>query len=77
MSTPEASLRSYLSSRPDREPEQLRTKGELLSLEGAQLVPPRLSIVFLQALDVARRQSAHAWNRAPPSLARFWRDQVD
>src|SRR6516162_5686086 len=56
--------------------EQLRIKGELLLMEGTQPAAPAAEDCFFQALDVARRQSALAWElRAATSLARLWRDR--
>ena len=56
--------------------EQLRIKGELLLMEGAEPAATAAEECFLQALDVARRQSALSWElRAATSLARLWRDR--
>jgi len=56
--------------------EFLRTRGELLLLEGAQLAATAAEDCFLQALDVARRQGALSWElSAATSLARLWRDR--
>jgi len=56
--------------------ELLRTKGELLLLEGVPSAVANVEACFQQALDVARRQGALSWElRAATSLARFWREQ--
>jgi predicted ATPase/DNA-binding winged helix-turn-helix (wHTH) protein len=56
--------------------ELLRTKGELLLLGGAPTAVATAEACFQQALDVARRQGALAWElRAATSLARLWRGQ--
>jgi len=56
--------------------ELLRTKGELLLLERVPSAVATAEACFRQALDVARRQGALAWElRAAMSLARFWRGQ--
>ena len=56
--------------------EFLRTKGELLLMEGEQPAATAVEDCFLRALDVARRQSALSWElRAAMSLARLWRDR--
>jgi len=56
--------------------EQLRIKGELLLMEGAQPAATAAEDCFLQALEVARGQSALSWElRAATSLARLWCDQ--
>jgi predicted ATPase len=56
--------------------ELLRTKGELLLLEGVPSAVANAEACFQQALDVARRQGALSWElRAATSLARFWREQ--
>jgi predicted ATPase len=54
--------------------ELLRTKGELLLLGRGPTTAETAEQCFHQALDVARRQGALAWElRAAMSLARFWR----
>jgi predicted ATPase len=56
--------------------ELLRTKGELLLMEGAGTAAVAAEDCFLQALAVARRQGALSWElRAATSLARLRRDQ--
>jgi len=56
--------------------ELLRTKGELLLLEGVPSAVATAEACFQQALDVARRQGALSWElRAVMSLARLWRGQ--
>ena len=56
--------------------EQLRTKGELLLMEGVQPAVTAAEDCFLHALDVARRQGAMSWElRAAMSLGRLWRGQ--
>src|SRR5882724_7787808 len=56
--------------------ELLRTKGELLLLGRGPTAAEAAETCFRQALDVARRQGALAWElRAAMSLARFWRGQ--
>jgi predicted ATPase/DNA-binding winged helix-turn-helix (wHTH) protein len=56
--------------------ELLRTKGELLLLERVPSAVATAEACFQQALDVARRQDALAWElRAAMSLARLWRGQ--
>jgi predicted ATPase len=56
--------------------ELLRTKGELLLQGRAPGAAAAAEQCFLQALDVARRQDALAWElRASMSLARLWRGQ--
>src|SRR5262245_20373727 len=56
--------------------ELLRTKGELLLLGRGPTAVEAAAACFQQALDVARRQGALAWElRAAASLARLWRDQ--
>jgi len=56
--------------------ELLRTKGELLVLGHEATASETAEKCFRQALDVARGQSALAWElRAAMSLARFWREQ--
>jgi predicted ATPase len=56
--------------------ELLRTKGELLLLEGVPNAVATAEACFKQALDVARRQGALSWElRAAMSLARLWRGQ--
>jgi predicted ATPase/DNA-binding winged helix-turn-helix (wHTH) protein len=56
--------------------ELLRTKGELLLLGREPTAVATAEQCFHQALDVARRQNALAWElRAATSLARFWRGQ--
>jgi hypothetical protein len=56
--------------------ELLRTKGELLLLEQVPSAVATAEACFRQALDVARRQDALAWElRAATSLARLWRGQ--
>jgi len=56
--------------------ELLRTKGELLLLEGVPSTVTNAEAYFEQALDVARRQGALSWElRAATSLARLWREQ--
>jgi len=56
--------------------ELLRTKGELLLLGGASTAVTTAEQCFQQALDIARRQGALAWElRAAMSLARLWRGQ--
>jgi predicted ATPase/DNA-binding winged helix-turn-helix (wHTH) protein len=56
--------------------ELLRTKGELHVLERVPTAAETAEQCFQQALDVARRQGALAWElRAATSLARFWRGQ--
>jgi predicted ATPase/DNA-binding winged helix-turn-helix (wHTH) protein len=56
--------------------ELLRTKGELLLLGRAPTAAEIAEQCFRQALDVARRQGALAWElRAAMSLERFWRGQ--
>ena len=45
-------------------------------MEGARLAATAAEDCFLQALDLARRQSALSWElRAVTSLARLWRDR--
>jgi predicted ATPase len=54
----------------------LRTKGELLLLGRVPTAAAAAEACFQQALDVARRQGALAWElRAAMSLARVWRGQ--
>jgi predicted ATPase len=54
----------------------LRTKGELLLLGREPTAVATAEQCFHQALDVARRQGALAWElRAAMSLARLWRGQ--
>ena len=54
----------------------LRTKGDLLLHRRAPADAAAAEQCFLQALDVARRQDALAWElRAAMSLARLWRGQ--
>src|SRR6266568_1019705 len=56
--------------------ELLRTKGELLLLGRVPSAVATAEACFQQALDVARRQGALAWElRSAMSLARFWRGQ--
>ncbi len=56
--------------------ELLRTKGELHLLERVPSAVATAEACFQQALDVARRQGALAWElRAAMSLARLWRGQ--
>ena len=56
--------------------ELLRTKGELLLMEGAPSAVATAEACFQQALDVARRQGALSWElRSAMSLARLWRGQ--
>jgi predicted ATPase len=56
--------------------ELLRTKGELLLLGPVPTAVETAEACFQQALDVARRQGALAWElRAAASLARLWREQ--
>jgi predicted ATPase len=56
--------------------ELLRTKGELLLLGREPTAVATAEQCFHQALDVARRQNALAWElRAATSLAQFWRGQ--
>ncbi len=56
--------------------ELLRTKGELHLLERVPSAVATAEACFKQALDVARRQGALAWElRAAMSLARLWRGQ--
>jgi predicted ATPase/DNA-binding winged helix-turn-helix (wHTH) protein len=56
--------------------ELLRTKGELLLLGRVPTAVATAEKCFHQALDVARRQGALAWElRAAMSLARLWRGQ--
>jgi predicted ATPase len=56
--------------------ELLRTKGELLLLEGLPTSVETAEECFQQALEVARRQGALSWElRAATNLARFWRGQ--
>ena len=56
--------------------ELLRSKGELLLLEGAPGAAAAAEDLFRQALDWARRQGALSLElRAATSLARLWRDQ--
>ncbi len=56
--------------------ELLRTKGELLLLGRVPTAVETAEQCFQQALDVARRQDALAWElRAAMSLARLWRGQ--
>jgi predicted ATPase len=56
--------------------ELLRTKGELLLHRRAPADAAAAEKCFLQALDVARRQDALAWElRAAMSLARLWHGQ--
>jgi len=56
--------------------ELLRTKGELHLLERVPTAVATAEQCFQQALDVARRQGALAWElRAATSLARLWRGQ--
>jgi predicted ATPase/DNA-binding winged helix-turn-helix (wHTH) protein len=56
--------------------ELFRTKGELLLLERVPSAVATAEACFEQALDVARRQEALAWElRAAMSLARLWRGQ--
>jgi len=56
--------------------ELLRTKGELLLHRRAPADAAAAEQCFLQALDVARRQDALAWElRAAMSLARLWHGQ--
>jgi predicted ATPase/DNA-binding winged helix-turn-helix (wHTH) protein len=55
-------------------PELLRTKGELLRLEGSAIADQTAEDYFQQALDCARGQGALSWElRATMSLARLWR----
>jgi len=54
-------------------PELLRVSGGIVLLEGSS-APEAAEQQFLQALDLARRQGALAWElRAATSLARLWR----
>jgi len=56
--------------------ELVRTKGELLLLGREPTAVVTAEQCFQQALDVARRQDALAWElRAAMSLARLWRGQ--
>jgi predicted ATPase len=56
--------------------ELLRTKGELLLMEGAGTATAAAEDCFLQALALAHRQGALSWElRAATSLARLRRDQ--
>ena len=56
--------------------ELLRSKGELLLLEGAPGAAAAAEDLFRQALDWARRQGALSLElRAAASIARLWRDQ--
>ena len=56
--------------------EFFRTKGELLLLGQSPTGTGTAEQCFQQALDVARRQGALAWElRAAASLARLWRGQ--
>jgi len=56
--------------------ELVRTKGELLVLEQLPAAVETAEKCYRQALDVARRQGALAWElRAAMSLARLWHGQ--
>jgi len=56
--------------------ELLRTKGELVLLQGATGAAAAAEVHFRQALDWAHRQCALSWElRAAISLGRLWRDQ--
>jgi predicted ATPase/DNA-binding winged helix-turn-helix (wHTH) protein len=56
--------------------ELLRQKGELFLLRGEPSAVPGAEECFQQALDVARRQDALAWElRAATSLGRLWHRQ--
>jgi hypothetical protein len=54
----------------------LRTKGELILMEGTQNAAGAAEDLFLKALDWARRQGVRSWElRAATSLAGLWRDK--
>jgi predicted ATPase len=56
--------------------ELLRIKGDLVLQEGGPNSAATAEDLFVQALDVARRQGALSWElRAATGLARLWRDQ--
>lgn len=58
-------------------PEFLRIKGELVLLHAADDALAVAEGLYRQALDLARKQNALAWElRAAVSLARLWRDQT-
>jgi hypothetical protein len=54
-------------------PELLRIQGELLLRQGTAEAPAAAEAAFMEALELARKQAAHAWAlRASNSLARLW-----
>jgi predicted ATPase len=54
-------------------PELLRVQGELLLRQGTAEAPAAAEAAFMEALELARKQAAHAWAlRASNSLARLW-----
>lgn len=58
------------------EAEAHRLKGELLRAQGGIAATVAAETSFRLAIDVARRQSAKAWElRASTSLARLWREE--